>query len=139
VFEDSEIHSTNHPVGYITAQGKSAPDQDSGFVFNHSKLTAEPGVSNVYLGRPWRNYATVVLLNTEMGDHILPAGWSEWHRGETNRIATAYYAEYNSSGPGATMAEREPHTHKLTAAEAARYETRRFLAGSDGWDPTALR
>ena len=139
VFENCEIHNTAHKGGYVTAQGKSPPNEDSAYVFNHCKLTAEPGVTDVYLGRPWRPYAAVVFLNTEMGAHIAPAGWHEWHAGETRYLDTAYYAEYNSSGPGAHPRERDPHTKLLTAAEAAKYETKRFLAGADGWDPTAPR
>jgi pectin methylesterase-like acyl-CoA thioesterase len=135
VFEDCEIHSTKHSIGFITAQGKKEPQQDSVFVFNRCKLTAEPGVENVWLGRPWRPYATVIFLNTEIGAHIQPAGWREWHPGETHSIETAFHAEYNSTGPGAHPSERDPHTKQLSAAEAARYETRRFLAGADGWDP----
>ncbi|MGA2327610.1 MAG: pectinesterase family protein [Bryobacteraceae bacterium] len=125
VFENCEIHSTPHSIGFITAQGKRSPEQDSVFVFNHCKLTAEPGVSNVWLGRPWRPYASVVFLNTEMGPHIQPAGWREWHPGETHSIETAFYAEYNSSGPGADPKQRDPHTKQLSAAEAARFETER--------------
>jgi pectin methylesterase-like acyl-CoA thioesterase len=139
MFENCEIHSTSHSIGYLTAQGKSSPGQDSGFVFNHCKLTAEPGISNVHLGRPWRPYATVIFLNTEMGEHIALEGWREWHPGETHSIETAYYAEYNSTGPGGDPSGRESHTKRLTAAEAARYETRAFLAGSDEWDPTVPR
>jgi polygalacturonase len=139
VFENCEIHSTLHSVGFVTAQGKKEPGMDGGFVFNHCKLTAEPGVTNVWLGRPWRPYATVVFLNTEMGSHIEPAGWREWHPGETHSIETAFYAEYNSSGPGSRAGERDPHTKYLTAKEAERYETRRYLAGTDRWNPTAER
>jgi polygalacturonase len=139
VFENCEIHNTMHKGGYLTAQGKSLPNEDSAYVFNHCRLTAEPGVTDVYLGRPWRPYAAVVFLNTEMGAHISPAGWHEWHAGETHYLDTAYYAEYNSSGPGAHPQERDPHTKFLTAAEAAKYETKRFLAGADGWDPTGQR
>ena len=137
VFENCEIHSTSHAEGFVTAQSKHYPEQDSAFVFNRSKLTAESGVSHVWLGRPWRPYAAAVFLNTEMGAHIEPAGWREWHPGETHSIETAFYAEYNSSGPGAHPEQRDSHTRKLTAQEAARFETRRFLAGADGWDPTA--
>jgi len=137
VFENCEIHNTPHQGGYVTAQSKRYADQDSTYVFNHCKLTAEPNVGTVWLGRPWRSYASVVFMNTEMGPHIGAAGWREWHRGETNYLETAFYAEYNSSGPGAHPGERDPHAKHLTAAEAARYETKKFLAGSDGWDPTA--
>jgi polygalacturonase len=133
VFENCEIHNTPHSGGYITAQGKTAEGEDSGFVFNHCKLTAEPGVAHVWLGRPWRPYATVIFLNTEMGDHIEPAGWREWHPGETKYMETVFYAEFNSSGPGAHATGRDPHTKRLTAEEAARYETKRYLAGSDNW------
>jgi polygalacturonase len=139
VFENCEIHSTPHNGGYITAQSKNSPDQDSTYVFNHCRLTAEPNVGTIWLGRPWRQYASVVYMNTEMGGQIGAAGWHEWHEGETKYLETAFYAEYNSSGPGAHPGEREPHSKQLTAAEAARYETKTFLAGSDGWDPTAKR
>jgi polygalacturonase len=134
VFDHCEIHSTPHSEGFLTAQAKHYPTEDSGFVFNHCTLTAALGAEHIWLGRPWRPYATVIFLNTEMGTHILPEGWREWHPGETHSIETAYYAEYNSTGPGAHPAERDPHTRLLTAAEAARFETKVFL---DGWDPTA--
>ena len=61
VFENCEIHSTPHDGGFITAQSKHYPEEDSGFVFDHCKLTADPAVTGtVYLGRPWRPYATVI-------------------------------------------------------------------------------
>jgi polygalacturonase len=132
VFDHCEIHNTSHSEGFVTAQSKHYPDEDSGFVFNHCRLTADPGVTGVWLGRPWRPYAKVIFLNTEMGAHIVPAGWREWHPGETHSIETVYYAEYNSIGPGAHPGERDPHTKLLTAAEAAQYDTKTFL---NGWDP----
>jgi polygalacturonase len=135
VFDHCEIHNTPHSEGFVTAQGKHYPDEDSGFVFNQCKLTADPGVTNVYLGRPWRPYATVVYLNSEMGSHIVPAGWREWHPNETHSIETAFYAEYNSTGPGAPQGQRDPHAHLLTSEQARQFETSVFLRGSDNWDP----
>jgi pectin methylesterase-like acyl-CoA thioesterase len=137
VFENCEIRSNEHSEGFITAQGKSYPAEDSGYVFDKCRLTANPGVTNVYLGRPWRPYATVIYLNTVMGEHILPAGWREWHPNETHSIETAFYAEMNSTGPGAKSSEREPHTHPLTAEEAKKYQPAAFLRGTDGWNPAS--
>ncbi len=138
VFEHCEIHSTPHNGGYITAQSKHYPDQDSGFVIDHCKLTADPGVTgNVYLGRPWRPYATVIYLHTEMDDKIDPAGWREWHPGDTHSLDTAFYAEFDSSGPGAHHDERDPHTHFLTPDQAKQYEPQVFLRGADNWNPLA--
>jgi pectin methylesterase-like acyl-CoA thioesterase len=136
VFDDCEIHSTAHAAGgYLTAQGKYIADQQSTFVFNHCRLTGEPGLSHVYLGRPWRPYASVVYLDCVMGAHIDPVGWHEWHPGETHNLDTVFYAEYKSTGPGGNAAARESKSHQLTKAEAKQYETVRFLAGSDHWDP----
>ena len=132
VFDHCEIHSTPHFEGFLTAQSKHYPAEDSGFVFNHCTLTATPGSANIWLGRPWRPYATVIFLNTEMGAHIAPAGWREWHPGETHSIENAYYAEYHSTGPGAHSKERDPHAKFLTAADAVQFETKTFL---NGWDP----
>jgi polygalacturonase len=139
VFDHCEIHSTPHNGGYITAQAKHYPGEDSGFVISNCKLTADPDVTgDVWLGRPWRPYATVVYLHTWMDDKIAPAGWREWHPGETHSLDTAYYAEFDSSGPGAHPDERDPHTHFLTPEEATQYEPKVFLRGADNWDPTQL-
>ncbi len=136
VFDDCEIHNTEHAAGgYVTAQGKYLKDQQSAFVFNHCRLTGEPGLTHVYLGRPWRPYASVVYLNCVLGAQIDPAGWHEWHPGETHNLDTAFYAEYKSTGPGADSAAREAKSHQLTASEAEQYETSRLLAGVDHWNP----
>lgn len=137
VFRDCEIRSVG--AGYITAQSRTTPDAPTGFVFSHCKLTAAPNVQKVYLGRPWRPYARVVFLDTEMGAHLDPAGWREWHPGETHSLDTASYAEFNSTGPGASRAARDSHTKFLAKAEAQAFEAKEFLAPPDGWDPTAAQ
>ena len=137
VFDHCEIRSTPHSEGFVTAQGKSYADEDSGYVFHACKLTADPEVDNVYLGRPWRPYASVVYLDTEMGAYIQPAGRREWHPGETHSLDTAFYAEGGSTGPGARTSAREPHSKQLTAEEAKKFVSQNFLGGSDNWDPTA--
>jgi pectin methylesterase-like acyl-CoA thioesterase len=133
-FDHCEIRSNAHSGGYITAQSRIRADQDSAYVFDHCQLTADPGVSHVWLGRPWRPYAKVIFLNTEMGAHIEAPGWREWHPGETKSLDTVYYAEYNSTGPGGHPGERDPHAKMLTAAQAAEYEVKKFFAG---WNPGA--
>ncbi len=139
VFENCEIHSTPHNGGYLTAQSKHYPGEDSGFVFDDCKLTADPGVvGNVYLGRPWRAYATVIYMHTWMGLQVDPAGWREWRPGATHSLDTVYYAEFDSSGPGARPDQRDPHTHFLTPDEAKQYEPLVFLRGSDNWNPLQL-
>ena len=137
VFDHCVIRSNSHFEGFITAQGKSYSAQDSGYVFHDCRLEAAPGVENVYLGRPWRPYSTVVYLNTWMGGHIVPAGWREWHPGETDSLPTSSYAEFQSSGPGADSSRRETHASQLTPQQAEKFEPEKFLRGADGWNPIA--
>ena len=140
VFENCEVRSIAHAAGgYVTAQSNTRPRQDAGYVFNHCRLTADEGAGKVYLGRPWRDYSTVVYLNTEMGAHIQPEGWSEWKSAPVPRLPTAMYAELGSTGPGANAGGREALSKQLSAEEAKRYETKEYLKGTDGWDPTKVK
>lgn len=139
VFDHCEIHALAHPVVMLTAQSRHYPTEPSGYVFDHCKVTSDPEAAKIFLGRPWRTYATVIFLNTEMDARIDPAGWSEWHAEETRRLESAYYAEYNSSGSGANPGAREKYAHQLSSTEAEKYKPANFLAGSDGWNPLEVR
>jgi hypothetical protein len=77
----------------------------------------------------------VVFLNSELDGKVNPAGWAEWHAGETTRLETAFYGEHGSFGPGSNLAKREPRGHQLSDKEARKYEAPIFLAGTDGWNP----
>ena len=138
VFDNCVIRNNAHSIGFVTAQGKSYAAQDSGFVFRGCRLEAGPDIANVYLGRPWRPYSTVVYLNTWMGGHILPDGWREWHPGETDYLSTVFYAEYHSSGPGANPSQRQAHAVQLSDRQAAKFAPEEYLRGSDGWNPMAV-
>jgi pectin methylesterase-like acyl-CoA thioesterase len=140
VFESCEIHSIPHgPGGYLTAQSNTRPGQDAGYVFNHCRITADVAAGEVYLGRPWRDYSTVIFMNTDIEAPIMAAGWSDWKSAPQPRLPTATYAEFHSSGPGANAKAREPYSRQLTPEEAKKFETKAYLAGADGWDPTAVR
>jgi pectin methylesterase-like acyl-CoA thioesterase len=140
VFENCEIHSIPHaPGGYLTAQSNTRPEQDAGYVFNHCKVTADAGAGDVYLGRPWREYSTVIFMNTDVETPIVPVGWSDWKSAPQPRLPTATYAEFHSTGPGANPTAREHYAKQLTAEEAKKYETKVYLAGADGWDPAAVK
>lgn len=116
VFDDCVLHSRKN--SYITAA--STPKGSAfGLVFLNCRLTADPDVDEVYLGRPWRDHARTVFIRSEMGPHIHPDGWHDWDRPEARK--TAYYAEYGSSGTGASTHSRADWTHILTSEEAASY------------------
>lgn len=128
VFENCTIHSKKN--SYITAA--STPKKvEYGFVFKGCTLTAAQGVNEVYLGRPWRDYAKTVFLNTRMGAHILPAGWHNWNKPDAEQ--RVFYAEFNNSGAGYKPNERVEWSHQLNKKEVQQYRVPIIF---DGWNPS---
>ncbi|WP_245328262.1 pectinesterase family protein [Hymenobacter aquaticus] len=131
VFEGCELRSKRN--SYVTA-ASTTEHQQYGYVLLNCKLTAAgPDVNKVYLGRPWRPNAKTVFINCELGAHITPAGWDNWRNPDNEK--TVYYAEYNSTGPGAHAKERVKWARQLTAKEARQYTLKAIFAGGAGWDP----
>jgi len=128
-FEKCEIHALRD--GYLTAASTPA-DTPFGFVFSHCTITGEPGVKT-FLGRPWRIYASTIYLNCEMSGVVRPEGWNDWKKREAH--TTARYAEFNSTGAGASPTNRPDWTKQLSAAEAKKITVENVLGGADGWDP----
>ena len=118
--------------GYLTA-ASTPEDVPYGFVFSHCQIIGENPDTRTYLGRPWRIYASTIYLNTEMSGVVRPEGWNDWKKPETHQ--TARYAEFHSTGPGASPARRVPWSRQLTAAEAAEITVDRVLGGMDRWRP----
>ena len=130
LFERCTIHSKRN--SYITAA--STPENVAfGYVFKNCKLTAAPGVTKVYLGRPWRPYASTTFLNCEFGSHIRPEGGDNW-RNEANE-KTARYAEFGNTGEGAVTAGRVKWAKQLTPKEALRYTIENIFTDSSNWYP----
>ena len=74
-------------------------------------------------------------LRTRIDAPLHPEGWREWTLGKTGSLDKVTYAEYASTGAGASPATREPRSRQLTALEAKLWSRDRFLAGIDGWRP----
>lgn len=135
VFENCDIVASPRG-GYVTA---ASNDQNAefGYLFLNSRFTSEAASGTYYLGRPWRPYAHVAIINCWLDDHIRPVGWHNWNNPDNEK--TARYYEYNNSGPGADTSARVSWSRVLTAEEAARYTVENVLRGSDGWNPKAAR
>jgi pectinesterase len=134
-FDRCHIHGIAHETVMITAQSKNKPEQDSAYVFDRCRITADPGVGALYYGRAWRPYATVIFMRTRIDAKLHPEGWREWTPGKTETLNTATYAEYASTGQGASPSTREPRSRQLTAEQAKAWSRDTFLAGPDGWRP----
>ena len=130
LFEDCIIHSKRN--SYVTA-ASTPKEAKYGYVFKHCKLTAEPGVDKVYLGRPWRPYAYTLFIECELGKHIVLAGWHNW--GKQSNEETARYMEYKNTGEGANVSERVAWSKQLTKKEAEAVTVDAIFSTQSNWNP----
>jgi pectinesterase len=94
----------------VTAHGRTDLNMPTGIVLQGCKIVPEQALFPVrltipsYLGRPWKEYARTVVMESTIGDLIKPEGWAEW-MGDLG-LKTLYYAEYANTGPGAGTSKR---------------------------------
>lgn len=122
VFKNCDILCKKN--SFITA-ARTPKGRKFGYVFINCRFRSKPGVTKVYLGRPWRGYANVVYKNCNLGSFIRPEGWSNWH--QTDRYKTAYYAEYHNKGPGSNTTHRVSWSHQLIKQQAREYTVENIL------------
>ena len=133
VFDSCELHSRSHPTVMLTAQSKHFPAEESGYYFLHCRITGENNGDRVVLGRPWRDYSTVLFYDTDVEQTLAPEGWSEW----SDRLKTSTYREYKSHGPGVNGGDRLVRSPDLTTEEERTLTPIGLLAGDDKWKPVA--
>ncbi|GLJ04818.1 hypothetical protein SUGI_0004310 [Cryptomeria japonica] len=136
VFQSCNIMSRKRQKkpNVITAQGRSDPNQNTGFSIHNCRISAES--IQTFLGRPWMPYSRTVVMQSFLDGNIDPAGWAVWEG--SYGLKTLYFAEYMNSGPGAGLSRRVswPGFHVITdAAEASKYTVAQFISGNS-WLPS---
>lgn len=124
-FDNCQIHSLRR--GYLTA-ASTLQDVKYGYVLHKCRLTAEPGVEKVMLGRPWRPYAKTVYIDCVMGSHISPEGWHNWG---VEKEKTAFYGEsgsVNTDGKQTDTGKRVKWVHTIDKDD---YTINKVLADKD--------
>ncbi|GLT59985.1 hypothetical protein SLA2020_327780 [Shorea laevis] len=126
----------------ITAQGKNDPNQNTGISIQN--CTFSPLDSNLtadtYLGRPWKNYSTTVIMQSEIGSFLNQLGWTSWVP-NVEPASTIFYAEYQNTGPGSSVARRVKwagYRPTLTQDEAVKFTVRTFIQGDDWLPDTSI-
>jgi len=123
----------------VTAQGRTDPNQATGTSIQKCDIIASPDLEPVigsvrsYLGRPWKEYSRTVVMQSYIGNHIDPAGWSVWDGDFA--LKTLYYGEYMNRGPSAGTSKRVkwPGYHVITRAEEAKKFTVAELIQGGYW------
>ncbi|KAL0346821.1 UNVERIFIED_CONTAM: putative pectinesterase/pectinesterase inhibitor 13 [Sesamum calycinum] len=122
----------------VTAQARLDKRQTTGFVIQNShiladdKLEPEKDKFKSFLGRPSKEYSRTIIMETQIGDLIQPAGWLEWNGNFA--LNTLYYAEFNNKGAGANTDERVkwPGFKVIDKKEAVNFTVGPFLQG-ESW------
>jgi pectinesterase len=117
---------------YVTAASTPA-NKLYGYVLDHCTLIATNSVTKVFLGRPWRPYASVIYMNCNLGSQIRPGGWDNWRNTENEK--TARFAEYKNVGIGAATQERVTWSHQLSKSQAKEVTFQHVFAGTQPWMP----
>jgi pectinesterase len=118
----------------ITAPS-TAENEPYGIVFLGGEATAHSSIraGSQHLGRNWRPFGSTTYIGTWLGDHISDAGWG---RMGGNTLDTARFAEYETTGPGASPSTRAPQSKQLSDAEAAAYTVENIFGT---WKPSFSR
>jgi pectinesterase len=129
VFNACSIYEKRTSGGPITA-GSTPAANTYGILFYRSTITG--AAANVTtLGRPWYPDAQVLYRESSLSSTVATA--QPWIDMSSNSWTNARFSEYKNTGAGATVNSNRP---QLTDAQAATYTPQKYLAGSDGWNPT---
>ena len=116
VFQNCTIRAKSN--SYITA-ASTTEGKNFGDVFLNCKIIADPTVTKLFLGRPWRAHAKTAFIRCELPKQIAAEGWNNW--GNPANETTVRYVEYKSTGEGASAAKRVAWSKQLSDKEAKEY------------------
>jgi len=122
----------------ITAQSRSTPGDKTGISIHNCSIRAapdmqeDPNSTKTYLGRPWEQLSTTVIMQSFLDALIEPEGWLEWdgRRG----LDTLYYGEYENKGPGADTRGRvqwRGYRPAMNETDAYNFTVFNFISGED--------
>lgn len=132
-FDNCEIRSV--AGGYITAPAESGMPMVKGLYpalsadvfypglfFDKCRITAAKGVaaSSVTLGRPWKETCGAMFMNSALGSHISPAGWSAWN-GTENKASLYEYRNTDAEGKPVDTSRRASFSRQASDAEVEEY------------------
>ncbi|KAH6715352.1 pectinesterase family protein [Leptodontidium sp. MPI-SDFR-AT-0119] len=125
----------------ITADKRATNTSIGGIVFDQCTVTPAPGSSvstgTVFLGRPWNPFARVAYVQTYLDSCVSAAGWSVWSKSTPN-TDTAFFGEYQNTGPGAVKTSRASFSHEMTSGEASAFQLSNFFSSTSWIDFTAV-
>ena len=137
-FQRCELRSLG--AGYL-AQVRNG-ETGRGNVYVDCRLTAAPGVGNVYLARidprpevpnTWP-FSEVVFVGCAMGPHVRPEGWLLNNASSAPQVRFGEFGSTDLGGAALDLSRRLPDARRLDRETAERYRDPAFVLG---WTPPA--
>ncbi|XP_065867142.1 pectinesterase 1-like [Euphorbia lathyris] len=143
VFQNCKImprQPLSNQFNTITAQGKKDPNQNTGISIQKCTFTPLNAslTAPTYLGRPWKDFSTTVIMQSSIDSFLDPSGWKSWISG-VDPPSSILYGEYQNTGPGSATEKRVSwagYKPSLTIDEAAKFAVGSFIQGTE-WLPAA--
>ncbi|MGW0838787.1 pectinesterase family protein [Streptomyces sp. NPDC002787] len=132
----SKIQMLPWPGGTVLAPNTDGSKKYGILIDSCTITTAGVQTGTMHLGRPWSNteeaWPQAVVRGCEIGSGVATAQpWVDMLPDQPWRLF-GRFREYRNFGPGAGTG---PNAPKLTDIEAADYTAKKYLAGTDGWNP----
>ncbi|GJP31265.1 hypothetical protein CLOM_g10411 [Closterium sp. NIES-68] len=96
VLDNCTLRIRPHNNAPLAASGRSIPTQNTGIVILNSDIRGDL-VNKGFLGRPWKPYARIAVINTSISDVLNSTGWLDW---AGTIYTTTTLIEYGNNGPG---------------------------------------
>jgi len=146
VFQRCNIQARKPSPGQqdvVTAQGRDDPNQNTGISIHRCRIAgaSDLGRTPVYLGRPWKRYARVAVMESTLDGSVAPAGWLAWPDQPAPSTTPLYYGEYRNTGAGAETKGRVTWTGvhtSLSTADAAKFTVEKFIMGNSWLGATGV-
>ncbi|KAK8684551.1 hypothetical protein V6N13_040573 [Hibiscus sabdariffa] len=124
----------------VIAEGRKNAESSGGYVFQNCTFSGDKEYLPVknknksYLNRPWRAYAKVIIMQSQIDDIIQPEGYIPMD-GDKG-LTTGYFVEYGNRGPGANTENRVkwPSIQQLDESDIKKYTPGPYLE-SESWIP----
>ncbi|KAG2551418.1 pectinesterase-like [Panicum virgatum] len=130
----------------VTAHARRDHQQTTGFVIHRSRIVANEQLASstgkaagaaatkVYLGRPWKEFARAVVMESDIEGFVRSEGYMPWE-GKEN-LGTAFFGEFGNAGAGANLSGRKDMQgfHEMNKDRALQFTVGHFLHGAE-WIP----
>lgn len=129
----------------VTAQGRTEHRGVGGIVLQNCEIlpaadlkTVNPP-TKVFLGRPWKEYARTLIMQSYIDGFIAPEGWAPWNGNFA--LDTLWYAEYQNRGSGSDISKRvnwKGYLKNISPQEANKFTAGVYIQGDEWIQPTGI-